>query len=55
MHKPMIVPYEAYGPDDPVTICNLVQRGKLGNVPVICEGIEVRIGLPVKQLEYYQG
>ena len=55
MHKPTIIPYEAYGPDDPVTIRNFVQRETRGNVPVICEGVEVRIGFPVKQLEYYPG
>ncbi len=53
MHKPMIIQYEAYGPDDPVGICEFVQRETLGNVPIICEGIEIRIGFPVKQLEYY--
>jgi hypothetical protein len=51
----MIVRYEAYGPDDPVTICKFVRRETRGNVPVISEGVEVRIGFPIKQLEYYPG
>jgi hypothetical protein len=55
MHKPMIVSHEAYGPDDPVTIRKLVRREKRGNVPVISEGFEIRIGFPVKQQEYYPG
>jgi hypothetical protein len=53
MRKPMIVRFEPCGPGDPVTICKLVQRDTLGGVPAIWEGVEVRIGFPVKQLEYY--
>jgi len=51
----MTVRYEAYGPDDPVTICRFVQTETRSNIPVISEGVEVRIGFPVKQLEYYPG
>jgi hypothetical protein len=55
MYKPMIVSHEAYVPDDQVTICELVLRETRGNVPVISEGFEVRIGFPVKQQEFYPG